>query len=298
VVAVNDTRQRVLESGTVDLAAFVLDPVDEPLPIVVLDGHLPNDAGEVTISTDSAADIGAAVGDRIELAGGRGSGTYEVSGIAFVLEGAHNSYDAGAWVLPSTYDELIEGYKFHTVEVAIRRGADVDAVAARVGAELADALGFPPEAAGEIVLVRTPPSRLSELSQIRQVPILLAGFLAVLAIAAVGHALATAVRRRRHDLAVLRAVGVTRWQNRATVLIQAALLALIGLTFGVPLGFALGRTLWRSVADNTPLDYVPPVAVWALVLIAPVALLAAALLAAWPSHRAASMRVAHVLRTE
>ena len=77
-------------------------------------------------------------------------------------------------------------------------------------------------------------------------------------------------------------MGVTRRQSRATVLVQAVVLALVGLTLGVPLGFALGRTLWRSVADTTPMDYVPPMAVWALVLIAPVALLAAALLAAWP----------------
>jgi hypothetical protein len=66
----------------------------------------------------------------------------------------------------------------------------------------------------------------------------------------------------------------------------------------VPLGFALGRTLWRSVAESTPMDYVPPVAVWALVLIGPVALMLAGVLAVWPSHRAASLRVAHVLRTE
>ena len=66
----------------------------------------------------------------------------------------------------------------------------------------------------------------------------------------------------------------------------------------MPTGFALGRTLWRSVANDTPLDYVPPVALWALVLVTPVAVLSALLLAAWPSHRAASLRVAHVLRTE
>ena len=76
------------------------------------------------------------------------------------------------------------------------------------------------------------------------------------------------------------------------------MLALVGLVFGVPLGFALGRTLWRSVADTTPIEYIPPVAVWALVLVAPVALIAAGLLAAGPSHRAASLRVAQVLRTE
>ena len=73
---------------------------------------------------------------------------------------------------------------------------------------------------------------------------------------------------------------------RAIVLIQAGVLAVVGLVFGVPLGLALGRTLWRSVADTTPIEYIPPLAVWALVLVAAAALLAAALLAAWPSQRA------------
>lgn len=298
VVAVNETRQGVLESGPVDMAAFVIDPVDAPPPIVVLDGRLPTRADEVTIATESASSLGATVGDRIELSGSRSSGTYEVTGVAFVPEGLHNSYDEGAWVLPDTYDELIEGFKFRTAEVSLRSGADVDAVAARTAASVAEVLGAPPEAGADILTERTPPSRLAELRQVQRLPMLLAGFLALLAVAAVGHAVATAVRRRRHDLAVLRAVGVTRRQTRAIVLIQGTLLAAVGLTFGVPLGFALGRTLWRSVADTTPVEYIPPVAVWALVLIAPVALLAATLLAAWPSHRAASMRVAHVLRTE
>jgi hypothetical protein len=40
------------------------------------------------------------------------------------------------------------------------------------------------------------------------------------------------------------------------------------------------------------------VAAWALILIVPVVLVAANLLAAWPSHRAASMRVGDVLRAE
>ena len=82
-------------------------------------------------------------------------------------------------------------------------------------------------------------------------PSLLAGFLALLAVGAVGHALTSAVRRRRHDLAVLRAVGLTHGQSRTTVLVQALVLAGVGLTVGVPVGFVLGRFLWRSVADST-----------------------------------------------
>jgi ABC-type antimicrobial peptide transport system permease subunit len=79
---------------------------------------------------------------------------------------------------------------------------------------------------------------------------------------------------------------------------QASLLAVIGLAFGIPLGVALGRTLWAAAADMTPLAYQPPVALWALLLIGPLALLAAILLATWPAERAARLRTGQILRTE
>jgi ABC-type lipoprotein release transport system permease subunit len=136
------------------------------------------------------------------------------------------------------------------------------------------------------------------LQQVRVLPVFLAGFLALLALGAVGHALTTAVRRRRHDLAVLRALGMTRAQSRWVVVTQASMLAVVGALVGLPLGVALGRTIWRYVAETTPLLYVPPVALIALLVVVPVALVAANALAAWPGHRAASLRVAQVLRTE
>ncbi|HUY49963.1 MAG TPA: ABC transporter permease [Streptosporangiaceae bacterium] len=120
----------------------------------------------------------------------------------------------------------------------------------------------------------------------------------LLAIGAVGHALSIAVNRRRHELAVLRALGMTRLQTRMVVATQASALAVIGLVFGVPLGVALGRGIWRVVAGFTPLAYHPPLAVWALLLIGPIALLAANTLAAWPEQHAARLRTGQVLRTE
>ena len=102
----------------------------------------------------------------------------------------------------------------------------------------------------------------------------------------------------RHDLAVLRALGMSRLQTRMVVATQASVLAVIGLVFGVPLGVALGRSIWRVVAGFTPLAYHPPLAVWALLLIGPVALLAANVLAAWPEHHAARLRTGQVLRTK
>ena len=146
-----------------------------------------------------------------------------------------------------------------------------------------------------------PVEPVPEVAQIRDVqvlPIVLGGFLALLALGAVGHALGTAVRRRRHDISVLRALGMTRRQARGVVVTQASVLAVIGLLFGIPLGFALGRALWRAVAASTPLAYHPPLALWALLLITPAVLLAANLLAAWPGHRAARLRSGQILRAE
>jgi ABC-type antimicrobial peptide transport system permease subunit len=117
-------------------------------------------------------------------------------------------------------------------------------------------------------------------------------------VGAVGHALATAVRRRRHDIAVLRALGMTRWQSRLVVVVQASVLAAVGLVVGVPLGIALGRVLWQVVADYTPLQYVPPAALVTLALVVPVVLVVANLLAAWPGRNAAALRIGSVLRTE
>ena len=129
-------------------------------------------------------------------------------------------------------------------------------------------------------------------------PLALSAFLAVLAVGAVGHALSIAVRRRRHELAVLRALGLTRRQTRLVIGTQATLLAVIGLAFGIPLGIALGRILWHAAANTTPLAYNPPWALLALLLIAPVALVAVNLLAAWPARRAARLHAGQILRTE
>ncbi|HEX4256992.1 MAG TPA: hypothetical protein VH089_18010, partial [Streptosporangiaceae bacterium] len=68
--------------------------------------------------------------------------------------------------------------------------------------------------------------------------------------------------------------------------------------FGIPLGLALGRFIWRDVAGLTPLAYHPPLAVWALLLIAPAALLTVNILAVWPQWLAIRHRAGQILRTE
>jgi ABC-type antimicrobial peptide transport system permease subunit len=185
-------------------------------------------------------------------------------------------------------------YKFRLEQVSLRPGTDVQAAQARLNRIIASVKGAQH-------LVFSPPAPLSEVREIQDVaflPLLLSGFLALLALGAVGHALALAVRRRRQQIAVLRALGLTPRQARAVIGVQATVLAVTGLAFGIPLGLIVGRAFWREVAHTTPLAYHPPVAVLALLLITPVVLVAANLLAAWPARRAARLHTGSVLRAE
>ena len=97
------------------------------------------------------------------------------------------------------------------------------------------------------------PSVPVEIDRIRQVdllPAILGGLLGLLATVAVAHAIVLGIRRRRRDLAVLRTIGFERRDVRATIVYQATTLALLGLLVGVPAGIAVGRAVWRLVAES------------------------------------------------
>ena len=91
--------------------------------------------------------------------------------------------------------------------------------------------------------------------------------------------LLVAVRRRRAEIAVLRALGLTPAQVRWTVATQAAVYAVAGLGLGIPLGIAAGRLLWRLVSEQTPFVYRPPLPALVLLLAVPITLLAVQVLA-------------------
>jgi predicted lysophospholipase L1 biosynthesis ABC-type transport system permease subunit len=261
--------------------------------MVLVDGRRPASDTEIVLAPSTANLLAARPGSRLELAGAQGrQRKLTVVGIGFVPVGPHNDYDSGGWVRSGAFDALFgSAFTFRTALIALTPGAVPDVVAARL-ARLAATVG-----AGQVEFTPPqPPSVVGELRQVGVLPLALGYFLVVLALGAVGHALATTVRRKRVDVAVLRALGMTRWQSRGVVVTQASVLALVGLALGVPLGVALGRTVWRGVAEYTPMQYAPPSALLALLLVAPGALLVANLLAAWPGHQAARLRIGHVLR--
>jgi hypothetical protein len=295
VAGVNDTRLAVAHAGSQDRAVtlFTYDPVGTPIQPVLTDGRLPMSDADVVLAPTAAHAMHAEVGSRVRFSGVVGAKDLTVVGIGFVPASPHNDYADGGWLTPGGYQALFAAkLKFHFALIALRPAATPGGVLQRLatvpGAEEGMFFAWGDEF----------PTPIAQLRDVRVLPVALGVFLILLALGAVGHALATAVRRRRVDVAVLRALGMTRWQSRGLVVTQASVLAVLGLLLGVPLGVALGRTTWRTVADYTPLQYVPPLALLALLLVGPLALLVANLLAAWPGHQVARLRIAQVLRAE
>jgi hypothetical protein len=299
VIGVDDARIGGAQSGQVSVESYTDDPVGgKRVPAVLTGGRMAAAADEIVLAPTTARDLHAGIGSVVRLTGGTVPRAMKVTGIGFVPSGPHNDYNEGAWLTPAGYDRLFRGahfaFKFHVGLVALRPGTDVDAVARRLTATAASIKG------GQAFSFSVPDPLPADLvvKDMAVLPLALSAFLAVLAIGAVGHALSIAVRRRRHELAVLRALGLTRWQSRLVVGTQATLLASIGLAFGIPLGLVLGRVLWHAAANMAPLAYQPPLAALALLLIVPLALLVANLLAAWPARRAARLHAGQILRTE
>jgi hypothetical protein len=299
VTGVDDARIGGAQSGQVSVESFTYTSVaGKRVPAVLIAGRMPAAADEIVLAPTTASEMGASTGSVVRLTGSTVPRAMTVTGIGFVPPGPHNEYDQGAWLTPAGFGRLFAGahyaFKFHAATIALRPGADVQAVAQRLTAKAKAIKG------GQVFTFGLPDplQQVQAVKDVAPLPLALSAFLAVLALGAVGHALSIAVSRRRHELAVLRALGLTRGQSRLVIGTQASLLAIVGIVFGIPLGLLLGRVLWHAAANMTPVAYQPPLAALALLLIAPLALLAANLLAAWPARHAARLRAGQILRTE
>ena len=286
VAAVAQMIRRPMDVNGEGLPVYALRSQDGRPEFTVLDGQPPRADDDASLAPASLRALDKGIGDRITIAGV----SFRIVGRSLLPQTAHSSFDQGAWVTPSGMTRLEAPSDPAGDQVVVKASEGVDdqaferAIRARVG--------------NTEMEVASPPQDLLLLRNVRTLPRVLAAFLGLLGVAALGHALVTSVRRRRHDLAVLRAIGFRPGQNAAMIAWQATTVAIIGLLVGLPLGVATGRISWRWVAESTPLLYVAPIAGLAVALAIPVTLAVANALAALPARRAARLRAVEVLRTE
>jgi len=106
-----------------------------------------------------------------------------------------------------------------------------------------------------------------------------------------------AVVERRREIGMLRALGMTARRVQAAFLIEASLIALLGIGLGVVLGVALASRLvafigreFPEIVFTVPWEQIGGIALFAYV--------AAMLTTAWPAWRAGRVEPAQALRYE
>lgn len=228
------------------------------------------------------------VGDHITLvdpAGGRRH-VLTVAAIAGDLDPVEN----GAMVAASTVTAVVDRSFPGRFYVAVRDGADADLVAAQLKGNLL-ANGVKAETFRSLV-----DTRLQSTGAFIR---LLEGFLAlglVIGIAGLGVVMIRAVRERRREIGMLRAIGFSGRVVRRAFFIEATFIAAQGIVIGGALGLVTGFSVLSnsSTFGDKALPFTVP---WSVIALLAIATLAVSLLAvADPASQASRIKPAVALR--
>lgn len=283
-----DTLPATGPGGTAEVQpeAYLIDRGGALPPVV--DGRFPQSPDEVALGASTAAALGADLGDPVRITP-RDGGTpiqLRVSGravawrsddtrIAFIVRPEALRQILCPTIAPDDCD-LSTNNVYASVD-----GTD--------GREALSALGF----------TQVPvPATVARLQEVGPIPWYLAGFLCLLGAAGLAHGLVTALRRRRRDLAIARALGLPARRAAAALTWQAGLTAVLGAAAGVVGGAIVGPWLWQIIADDLGVIVEARLPVLTVVIAAAGTMVIAAALSLLPRWRAAHLSAAEGLRAE
>jgi MacB-like periplasmic core domain/FtsX-like permease family len=255
----------------------------------VVEGRLPEHAGEVALGRHTAAQLRVRIGDVVAVAFDAEPVSLTVVGTALLNPGLSPTMQIGDGAITTLDDmqTLVPHQPITFLLVRLRPGVDVDQAISALRPTWGRNVSRP-LAAVDVV----------NLDRVKAIPAVLALALGGGAAAMLAFTLVVSVTHRRRDLSVLRALGATSRQIASVVAWQATWLYLAAGLVGVPLGIIIGRAAWRRINDDlgarvTPV--VPPGNVLAVVIIG---FALALLLALVPAHIALRDRPARSVRTE
>ena len=263
------------------------------LPLTLREGRLPASPDEVVLGTGMARQLGAAIGDIVHARSPQGDTALAVVGLATLYPNDSEQLSTSLMLLtPDGLGGVALSDPVRKIAVKAAPGIGADVLYARAAELLGDAMT--PAA----YALANPPLEISNATQLRPVPLALATFFGTLALALVGNALLTTPRRRRSELALLRALGLRPRQAGRTIRWQAFSIATVSMAVGVPLGLITEHLAFARLADDA---FVEPgrVATPALVLtVIAVGTTVMYLFSLWPARRAGRLRIGEALRSE
>jgi ABC-type lipoprotein release transport system permease subunit len=287
--------------------AIGLDQLRETGFLTLLAGRVPARPGEIALGPRTLRTLGLHLGQRVEVgANGRTPSPMRVVGSAVLAGfkvggGSATDLGTGAVVPASVLSQPNAPFCgppqtcYNFFLLRYRPGTDLRAAGRRLQTVVTRA-GCP----RGLCLVTTDqrPSDIQNYTGVRDTPLILGAVLVLLGVGTLAHVLLSGVRRRRRDFAVLKALGLRRSQLLRLVAWQASALAAAPVLAGLPLGLLVGRWAWLVFANSAGVGSAADVPAVLVLLIIPVTLILANLIAAGPGWTAARVRPALVLRSE
>lgn len=269
-----------------------MDPERGSITPAIVEGRIPTGRNEIALGTETMASAGAEIGGTVQVGGPGGVFAMRVVGRIAVPDfffsfarpgqGSALSVEGATRIKPDALDGGFATF------VRLLDGTDQSGFIKQLNQEVDHVFVLPQVFSGQI----------SNLRGIGNVPLVLAGIVALMAAATLGHTLITSIRRRRIDLAILKTLGFVRRQVSATVAWQATTLAAVSVVIGLPLGIISGRWGWNVFADKlgvVPLAIVPFVSI---LMAVPATIVVANLIAIVPGRIASRLKAAAVMRSE
>jgi hypothetical protein len=256
--------------------------------------------------------LGKAVGDTVRVGTGPTARTLKIVGTVTlpsigVTLSDHVSLGRGAMLAESTLLSALDFSKVarenvpeaipalpSTLALDLKPGASAGTVVARLRA-------FAVTQGGAGDLYREPRvlgAQIVNAGQMGSQPVALAIALAAGMLLSLMATVLAAARRRRRQLALLKALGMTRSQLRNIVTVQTLTLLFIAVVVGLPLGIAAGHLLWINFAGSLGVVPVVVIPLVALVIGVIALFVAGTALGTVPAGLAASTPTTLVLRSE
>jgi putative ABC transport system permease protein len=132
-------------------------------------------------------------------------------------------------------------------------------------------------------------TQAAQINQFLNLVYVLLFFAIIIALFGIANTLGLSIIERRHELGLLRAVGMTRRQLRSSVRWESVIIALLGTLLGLVIGVVFAWAMVKALADQGIDKF--SIAPAQLLLIVILAALFGVLAAAWPARRAAKLDV-------
>ncbi len=294
-----------VQIGNAVVPAIGLAPGRGPLmPPTLLAGRSPRSPRQIVLGTSVLRLVGRDLSQTVPVAAGRGKESAVIVGQAvfpYFGQGSFTPTDLGEGALVAA--SLLEpqssaangaGYNFVLLRFdhGPRQAADI------ADFERAMAPFCATVEQSTCLITDQRPNSIVNYTLIDGTPEVLAGILALLGLAVLAQFAVASARRRRHDFAILRTLGLLRGQMIAITAWQAAAMTGLALLIGLPLGVAGGHWGWDLFAGEAGLSTAAITPLSLLLLTLPVAIIAAIAVTLPSGRRSARLNPAAVLRSE